>query len=165
MREIATYLLDRGYRRPLFLAGPNTQSAVLMRKDAFSSFWSQATGELPQALHVPQYDMALAYDRLLPKLRALPPSDLPDVVVCENDVLAIGALDAIRTGLGLGVPKDIAVTGFDDIPLSASPGYDLTTYRQPITDMVQALVGVLEAVDGEPENIFLKGRFIARGSA
>ncbi len=89
-------------------------------------------------------------------------TDLPDVVVCENDVLALGAIDAIRHGLGLRVPQDIAVTGFDDILIAVSPAYDLTTYRQPITQMAHALVKVLEG--GSREDLVLPGQFITRNS-
>ena len=89
---------------------------------------------------------------------------MPDVIVCENDALAFGAVDAIRHGLGLSVPGDIAVTGFDDIPQAALPGYDLTTYRQPISLMAEALAEVLESEGRDIADITIPGRFVIRSS-
>jgi DNA-binding LacI/PurR family transcriptional regulator len=83
---------------------------------------------------------------LVARLSGLTKNELPDVIVCENDALAIGVIDAVRYGLGLRVPQDIAVSGFDDIGLAALPSYGLTTYRQPLEQMVQALLRLL---DGE----------------
>ena len=165
MAEIADYVFAKGFRRPLFLAGPNTDSTRLMRKDTFLSRWKALMpGDVqPGIVHVPEYSMALAYRHLLAFLQAT--SNRPDIVVCENDVLAVGAMDAIRQGLGLLVPQDIAVTGFDDIPLTASPAYDVTTYRQPISDMVRALVKVLDERGRGDGDIVLPGKFIIRGSA
>ena len=87
---------------------------------------------------------------------------MPDVLVCENDIIAIGAMDGLRHRLGLRVPEDIAVTGFDDIPLAASPAYGLTTYRQPITNMAEALVEILEGK--RSGDAILPGLFVARSS-
>jgi DNA-binding LacI/PurR family transcriptional regulator len=41
-------------------------------------------------------------------------------------------MDALRFGLGLKVPQDISVVGFDDIPLARWPTYELTTFAQPV---------------------------------
>lgn len=162
MGEITGHILARGYRRPMFLAGPDTESTRLMRKEAFLRLWAEARGgPLPDVVHLPRYAQTAGYNGLLTHLKGRG-GDLPDVVVCENDVLALGAMDAIRHGLGLRVPQDIAVTGFDDIPIAASPAYDLTTFRQPITRMAEALVGVLEG--RHREDLVLPGEFVVRSS-
>lgn len=162
MRDIADHLLDKGYRRPVFLAGPDTQSAKLLRKPTFTSYWQQRTGTEVPAIHADAYAFDPAIDRVCAMLSEAPAETRPDVLVCENDILAIGAMDAIRYRLGLRVPQDIAVTGFDDIPLCASPAYGLTTYRQPITQLAEKLLDVLEGT--QTENVFLPGRFVARES-
>ena len=135
MREIAAHLLAGPYRRPLFVAGPDTQSAVPLRRLSFAEAWRAGRGAVPDTLNVGQYSAALSREALRARLGPTSASDRPDVIVCENDALAIGAIDAIRFDLGLAVPGDIAVTGFDDIPLAASPAYGLTTVRQPIEEM------------------------------
>ncbi|MGO4853685.1 LacI family DNA-binding transcriptional regulator [Phaeovulum sp. W22_SRMD_FR3] len=160
MREIADHLYERGRRRPLFVAGPGGQSAVLKRKDSFAARWQELTGCVPPVMHVAQYDVFLAREAVVAELSDRARADLPDVLVCENDIVAIGALEALRFSLGLRVPEDIAVTGFDDIPLASLASHALTTYRQPITKMAEALVGVLEGND--KTEVILPGQFMPR---
>ena len=163
MGEITRHIIARGYQRPMFLAGPDTESTRLMRKEAFLRLWAEAKGgPTPEVGHLPRYAQTDGYNGLLAYLKGRNKDALPDVVICENDVLALGAVDAIRHGMGLRVPNDIAVTGFDDIPIAASPAYDLTTYRQPITQMAHALVKVLEG--GSRDDLVLPGQFMARSS-
>ncbi|GLS21230.1 LacI family transcriptional regulator [Labrys miyagiensis] len=164
MREITSFVLARGYRTPLFVAGPNSFSAVLRRKDTFLSEWRKARGVLPPSIHVEQYSIPLAYERVLTALTGPYRDARPDILVCENDALAIGAMDAVRFGLGLSIPGDIAVIGYDDIPLAALPSYNLTTYHQPISAMAKGLVKVLESGSEPAEDIFFNGRFVERGT-
>jgi DNA-binding LacI/PurR family transcriptional regulator len=164
MNEIASHVIACRYRRPLFLAGPDTVSARLFRKESFNERWRAHAGTDPEVLHVGDYDQGLAYRTLSKALRSRERPVLPDVIVCENDALAFGAIDAIRHGLGLSVPGDIAVTGFDDIPQAALPGYDLTTYRQPISLMAEALADVLDSEGGDIADINIPGSFVVRSS-
>lgn len=162
MHDIGTHLLARGFRRPVFVAGPDTQSAKLHRKGSFQDFWARATGTSVQAIHAQGYDFEAAMDAVVALYQRTPPDQHPDVLVCENDILAIGAVDALRYRLGLRVPEDVAITGFDDIPLAASPAYNLTTYRQPITTMCKRLLEVLEGQ--ETQDIFVPGRLVGRAT-
>ena len=67
----------------------------------------------------------------------------PDAVFCMNDALAVGVIEAARD-LGLRLPEDLAVVGFDDIPLAAAGSYQLTTVAYPIQPTVAAIVETLE---------------------
>jgi DNA-binding LacI/PurR family transcriptional regulator len=165
MGTIAQYVIDKRYARPLFLAGPQTQSAHLLRKETFARDWQARMGTAPGMISVPFYDPNLAYETVADHLRGLPVAERPDILVCENDALAMGAIDAIRHEFGLRVPQDIAVTGFDDVPLAQNPHYRLTTYRQPLTEMAEALVRVLK---GEADGVALDrfhGTLVQRESA
>ncbi len=165
MDEVTRHVLAKGYRRPLFLAGPDTESTRLFRKETFLRVWAaERGGPVPTVIHARSYSSTDGRDCAIAHLRPLPKDQLPDVIICENDVLALGAMDAVRGDLGLSIPSDIAITGFDDIPLAASPTYDLTSYRQPITEMVHALVRLLDAEGNAPQSIVIKGKFVARGS-
>jgi DNA-binding LacI/PurR family transcriptional regulator len=75
-------------------------------------------------------------------LMALP--DPPTAVLASTDVLAIGALSAAHL-LGLRVPEDVSIVGFDDLPLAEHTTPPLTTVRQPLSQM--AAVAVAAAVD------------------
>ena len=85
-----------------------------------------------------------------------------DAICAASDLIAIGALRALRAAArertGLRVPQDIAVTGFDDIPLAASVSPALTTVQQDTKQAGQLLVETLLAqISGEP----VEGRSIA----
>ena len=88
---------------------------------------------------------------------------------CVNDPLAFGVLDACRFELGLHVPRDISVVGFDDVAEAAHQGYDLTTVRQGIGDLAAAAVGMLlrrlDEPDAQARRLLLPGTLVRRGSA
>ena len=65
-----------------------------------------------------------------------------DAIFCGSDEMALGAVDAARV-LGLRVPQDVSVVGFDDIPSAAWEGYRLTTIRQPVERMVERTLEIL----------------------
>lgn len=68
---------------------------------------------------------------------------LPDAIFGINDTMAMGAMDALRGELGLSIPRDVMVGGFDDIEESARWPYRLTTVRQPIAEMVEETLAIL----------------------
>ena len=94
--------------------------------------------------------------------------DRPDAVFVCNDHMAFAVMDVLRTGLGLDVPADVAVAGFDDVPIAAWAAYDLTSFRQPLADMVSATVDtLLERIADDaaaPRQTVLAGTLIERGS-
>jgi len=76
---------------------------------------------------------------------------LPDAVVCANDVMAIGCMDAARYRLGVKVPEDLSVVGFDGVGAAEWASYDLTTVRQPVRRMTEAAVSMLLERVEQPE--------------
>jgi DNA-binding LacI/PurR family transcriptional regulator len=165
MQEIAAYVHKRGYRKPMFLAGPQTYSAHLARKETFVDYWRTHFGVEPEVAGVAAYDSTLAAEEVTRALKGRGRADMPDVIVCENDALAMGAIDVIRHSLGLKVPEDIAVTGFDDVPQSQGVNYQLTTYRQPLSAMAEYLVEVLESTEERDFNRLFEGELVVRSSA
>jgi DNA-binding LacI/PurR family transcriptional regulator len=92
----------------------------------------------------------------------------PDAIFVGNDHMAFAVMDMLRFDLGLWVPGDVSVVGYDDVPLAAWPAYDLTTIRQPVRRMVDATVDALIAQiegDGVPRKVQIDGPLIIRGSA
>lgn len=71
----------------------------------------------------------------------------PDALFGINDIMAMGAIDALRYRLGLRVPEDLMVAGFDDIPEGRRAPYQLTTVRQPINQMIDATLSILHLDD------------------
>lgn len=67
----------------------------------------------------------------------------PDGVFCVTDLLALGFMDAARHAFSLRVPQDVSIIGFDDIEQAGWESYALTTFRQPVEEMVDAIVQLL----------------------
>ena len=83
--------------------------------------------------------------------------------------MAFGALDAIRSGLGLKVPEDVSIIGFDDIPMASWPSFNLTTVRQPVRSMVDAsvedLISRIKTPEKPPNHKVINGELIVRRSS
>jgi len=71
---------------------------------------------------------------------------LPEALFCANDLMAIGALDALRRCVGLRVPEDLLVAGFDDVPEASWGAYDLTTVVQDGRLMVAEAMSILQSM-------------------
>lgn len=88
-------------------------------------------------------------------------------IVCASDPLALGAVRAVRR-LGLRVPEDVSVVGFDDSPFMMCTDPPLTTIRQPIEALGRAaatlLVSQIEGTPGEPEELLFEPELVVRGS-
>ncbi len=165
MTELTDHVIARGYQRPLFVAGPQTQSAHLMRKETFLKRWQEVKGSKPSFITPNSYDPDRAFTLVKEHFNHIAPDDRPDILVCENDSIAMGAYDALRYAHGLRIPDDIALTGFDDTPQAASPHYRLTTYRQPISAMAEDLVQILKGESPPAGLDRFTGQLIIRESA
>ena len=77
---------------------------------------------------------------------------VPDALFCANDLMALGAIDALRRKRGMRVPDDVLVAGFDDIPAAAWGAYDLTTVVQDARAMVEQAVDLLDTIDPRQTN-------------
>ena len=93
----------------------------------------------------------------------------PDAIFVGNDHMAFAVMDTLRHDLGLRVPQDVSVIGYDDVPLAAWGAYQLTTVRQPVNRMVEAtvdtIIGKIEDPARPAQKIEIDGPLIARGSA
>jgi LacI family transcriptional regulator len=164
MSEICEYLYAKGYRRPAFLAGPRVLSTALGRRRRFRELWQEKGIELVSGVVADSYSevSGAAATRVLLSAPAAVPAI--DVLMCENDALAFGAISLLRNELGLRVPEDIAIVGFDNTPFAASPAFELTTYEQPMDEMVMAAVDMI--LGRRPlETVSFPGSLIARRSA
>jgi DNA-binding LacI/PurR family transcriptional regulator len=162
MEELGRHLLDRGYRRPGFMSGPKTLSTVLRRMHHFAAFWERHGVQNVPELAAGAYDRTAA-EQAMSRYLSTAAGERIDVLMCENDALAFGAMDAARFGFGLKVPTELAFAGYDGNELTASPSYDLTTYEQPWSAMVDRLLGMIVG-DVELASVNIPGRLIIRGS-
>ena len=88
-------------------------------------------------------------------------------IICASDPLALGAVRAVRR-LGLSVPEDVSVVGYDDSPLMTCTDPPLTTIRQPIESMgraaVKLLVSQIDGTVGTAERLLFEPELVVRGS-
>jgi len=163
MREICEHLWARGYRRPAFMSGPRTLSTALGRMREFEAFWrDRGIGPIPE-LPAGAYERLAASEAMAGYLSKTSRDRWADAVMCENDALAIGAMDVARFAFGLRCPADMAFVGYDGVDAAAAPSYDLTTYEQPMTEMATLLVDMIIG-RARRASINLEGRLIVRGS-
>jgi len=100
-------------------------------------------------------------------VRYLQRSDRPDAVFAANDFVAIGLLSAAAS-LGVGVPDELAIVGFDNLSITAQIHPPLTTINQPRVDVgvraAQLLIDRIEGKSGPPESVVLATNLVIRDS-
>jgi DNA-binding LacI/PurR family transcriptional regulator len=163
-RAVAQFLLAGGHRRIAHIAGWQGSSTGIERCEGFRAGLAEA-GQMPVAVIDGMYDRAVAMQAAQDLMGMAAP---PDAIFVGNDHMAFGVIDQIRSILGLRVPNDVSVVGYDDVPLAGWPAYDLTTVRQPVDAMVAASVDLLLAhIEGEAEvqRLRIPGPLVVRSSA
>jgi LacI family transcriptional regulator len=122
------HLVDLGHRRIAFIAGRISSSAANERREGYQLAMAEHVGPAPSELMVQgDYSIVSGFEAAR-RLLALTPR--PTAIVSANDFMAYGAIDAI-TRAGMSVPRDMSVTGFDDILVSGLSLIGLTTVRPP----------------------------------
>ncbi len=163
--QVAAALHAAGHRRFVCVSGPAMAPVSRERTEGFVRKL-HALG----VRHVPvvetDYSYSGGHDGFIASLGT---GRRPEAVFCTNDQVAFGVLDACRYKLGLTVPKDISVVGFDDVAEAARPGYDLTTMHQDTVAMARQAVELLLQRLAAPEmpvmHTQIAARFVRRGSA
>jgi DNA-binding LacI/PurR family transcriptional regulator len=164
-RDVARFFLDKGYRSFGYIAGVKETSTNQEREGSYlETLQSAGTKKVVRA--VGNYTYEGGFQAALELARQ---GEFPRALFCANDIMAMGAMDAIRYRLNLVVPEDVAVVGFDDIENSRWPVYDLTTVRPPVDRMVQRTIdNLMESQAAEsPQQVteILSADVIYRGSA
>lgn len=163
LREIVGHLFAKGYRRPAFMTGSSAMSTALGREQFYRAFWKEKGINQVATLPAGKYSTQEGAAAIRRYLADTPPTGRCDVLMCENDILAIGALDVVRSEFKLHVPSDIAIVGFDNTALAGSPAFNLTSYQQPISDMITAMIELLLR-RRDAQSIALPGRLVVRQS-
>lgn len=163
-RKVAEFLIQGGHQKIAYIRGWEGASTQRDREAGFI----ETLGTHGQSLHAHangQFSMEQAKSATL----LIFAQDPPDAVFVANDHMALAVMDTIRYDLGLRVPEDVSVIGYDDVPAAAWPSYNLTTVRQPANRMVAETVKILMSkIEGEtdgPQLVEIDGPLIVRGSA
>jgi DNA-binding LacI/PurR family transcriptional regulator len=163
-RRATEFLIAGGHRRIAHVMGWQGSSTGRDRAKGFR-LAMEAGGLKPFAMIDGEYSR----ERAASVARELCTSaERPDAIFVGNDHMAFAVMDELRFGLGLRVPEDVSIVGYDDVPMAAWPSYALTTLRQPVNRMVSATVdALLGAIEGNhaPRQIRIDGPLMVRRSA
>ncbi len=160
--DMVSLLAQRGHRRIAMISGPLTASDRARRRLAGARGQARKLG-LQEVVHLP---MASHTEVDSGRLRALLNTrQAPTALFCSNDLLAASVISALR-GLGMSVPADISVCGFDGMTFAALMVPPLTTIEQPSHDIgARACAELLARLQGEtPRSSRLAHRLIPGGT-
>lgn len=168
-RTIAHFLAQGGHTRIAYLAGIEETSTNRDRERGFLAGLAE-TGQTLHARAVGNYSADEAAAGAISLMQSAAP---PDAIFCANDHMAIAVMDALREGLGLSIPEDVSIVGFDDVGPAQWPPYAITSFSQPVGAMIEAtsdtLFAAIEAaIAGKgfaPSHVELPGQLIVRASA
>lgn len=164
-RVLADFLVAGGHRRIAYIAGWEGASTQRDREAGFRAGLA-AHGHALFARGVGDF---LTEQAAKAAREMFSGPDIPDAVFVANDHMAFAVLEVLRGELGLRVPEDVSVVGYDDVQLSSWSSFDLTTVRQPsnrmVAETVAALMAQIEEGTGELRRVKIDGPLVVRGSA
>jgi LacI family transcriptional regulator len=149
-QAMVRHLIACGRRRIVFIAGPEANHDVHERERGYRDALAESPHDLTAVTLPGDFTEESGYHAA--KL-ALAMSPRPDAIFAANDMMAIGCLSALSEA-GIKVPQDIAVAGFDDIPMARYIAPPLTTVRVRIAELGAAALDKLAQMidsEGEPE--------------
>src|SRR5450432_51612 len=163
---VAHELLTLGHRAIAAVFGPQSTSTGRDREHAFRAVLAEAGVELaPERWRRTPFDFDAGRRLTLELLESG-----PTALFCANDILALGAHDAI-SWRGLRIPDDITLIGFDDVLLARWQAFRLTTVSQDVGQMVQVCTELLLSriaagpdAPPEPRRVVLPARLVRRAT-
>ncbi|MDX3910752.1 MAG: LacI family DNA-binding transcriptional regulator [Sphingobium sp.] len=167
--EMTRHLISLGHSRIGFIRGNPNQSASMRRFEGYALALSEAGIESDERLVAQGLFTYRSGLDAAEQILDLP--EPPTAIFASNDDMAAATV-AIAHRRGLDVPGDLTVCGFDDTPLATTIWPELTTIRQPISDMSRAAVELLVREirsgkmekDGPPSHILLDYSLVRRQS-
>jgi LacI family transcriptional regulator len=163
--DVASLLTDLGHRTIAAVMGPTSTSTGRQREEGFRDALAEHGLPLP-----PRYIRRGAFSpdtgyQALSDLMAQDPA--PTAVFCGNDVIAMGVCNAARA-LGINIPQDLTVIGFDDIPMARWEVFELTTVQTDLTQLAAATADLLFRRIADPTvdtaRVVLPARLVLRGT-
>lgn len=157
------HVVERGYQRLLFFGGPAAGPQIEGRSSGYADEL-RAAGRDPGELLRLDAMSGSPTDRSAAARAILNLPELPDAVLCANDLLAL-ALEAEAIRAGIRIPEDLAIVGYDDIEGARTAPIPLTTVHAPAYEIGRTAAQLAFARRGAPpEHISLDATLIARWS-
>lgn len=150
----ARHLIELGHTKIGLIGAASHSLSTLERQLGACKALSEASLE-PYAVENGSYDQLTGYHAIM---KWKEENKLPTAVFAFDDHIAVGAINAIKD-LGLGVPKDISVCGYDDSLLANHYTPKITSVRQPAKDIAQCAVEQLLSIIDQQENVSLSMKY------
>ena len=163
-RIAAQTLIARGYLSVAFLGGPAAATSTEDRRDGFLEVISGSKDVSVSVSYAKDYSFESGRSEMQTLLKAGKPAE---AYFCGDDVLAIGAMSALNDA-GLIVPQDVGLIGVNDMQMANWANINLTTVRQPITDIIDAsieqMISVLNNGEAQPVARLFECNIVERGT-
>lgn len=160
--QATAHLIRRGYQRVAQITTCHNSAGIDRDKGYRSALLEHGLEFNSELIAVADFSEGSGYQAMKELLL-----QNPDAVFVQSDTMAIGAIRAIREA-GLNVPQDIAIVGFDDLPIATSLDVPLTTIRQPIYETgvlaVETLIDLVTTSTKLPQRIVLPVELVIRAS-
>lgn len=167
VEQLVRHLWDRGRRRFALIAGPADHASAAIREDIFADMVEKLGGRISaaQRRHPEWIGPMVDVGRKAALSLLTGPGERPDALFAFNDEAAIGAMAAARD-LGLSIPDDISIVGFDDSYVAQLAWPQLTTVHQPIAAIAMRAIEIIsEQRDKAGGPVYLPTNLIVRGSS
>ncbi|WP_313894051.1 LacI family DNA-binding transcriptional regulator [Psychrobacillus sp.] len=159
-KEIANFFIAEGCSELVYISGNANTSTSREREIGFTSILEKH--QISYTKYTSDYTYEGGYRTAM---EIVEKKQVPAGFFVANDIMALGVVDALREN-AISIPLETKVIGFDNIEMASWPTYNLTTWEQPINEMVEKtveyLMGEIESYTGYSENIEIDGELIVR---
>ncbi|MBQ8567736.1 MAG: LacI family DNA-binding transcriptional regulator [Oscillospiraceae bacterium] len=168
MAELTEYILDMGHKDIAYIYGDDSQVTEIRKRSFIETVKSRNIEVRDDFLVKGCYHDPRKTELLVKSLLSGPKEDRPTCIILPDDFAALGAYNAVEE-LGLSVPDDVSIAGYDGIVLSQTLRPKLTTLRQD-TDRLGAeaarrLIALIKKeISGDDEPMVIKGELIKGAS-
>lgn len=163
-RIIAQFLWENGYENIAYVGYEKDSASEIERRVGFHEKLREY-GVYNVVEERSDYTYESGYKAAI---RLLKVDNPPKAIFCSSDLIAMGAMDAARLEMGLKVPEDVSIIGFDNVPMAAWPSYSLTTVHQPVDELgdetMDVLLSLIKNPGIGPITRVLKMQLVERGS-
>lgn len=159
-KQIAEYLIKKGCSHMVYISGNENTSTSKEREIGFSAVLEK--NKINYQKYVSDYTYEGGYNTTK---QIIANTHIPHAFFVANDIMALGVIDALKEH-GIAIPDETKVIGFDNIEMASWPTYNLTTWEQPITEMVEEtvkyLLNEMDEYSGFSKNKEIDGALILR---
>lgn len=161
-RKVAQYFFDQGIAEMAYIAGDADTSTSRDRQRGFQEVLKQKKAAYRH--FSADYTYNGGYTTAMQMIEE---GNTPPAIFVANDIMALGVLDALKKN-SIQVPEQTKVIGFDNIEMASWPAYQLTTWEQPIDEMIEATLAYLlteiAEYTGTAETFEVDGHLIERAT-